>query len=82
MIEANGIGKSVLAPLVWLVIFGGLIGAVHELQILAYRPPDDMSTLLGGPEETVVSFLIGVLAVWVGILVWCIARFRRKPSAA
>ena len=74
---------SVLVPLVLLVVVGGLIWALHELQIMPYRPPYDMSTLLGGPEEAFVTCLIAILAIiWVGVLVWGFVRFRRRPPAS
>jgi hypothetical protein len=73
---------GVVLPLGLLVVVGGIIWALHELAIMPYRPPYDMSTLLGGPEEELVSALIAILAVvWVGILIWCVIRFRPVGSA-
>jgi hypothetical protein len=65
---------GVVLPLGLLLVVGVIIWA--------YRPPHDMSTLLGGPEEEWVSALIAVLAVvWVGILIWCVIKFRPAGSA-
>jgi len=74
---------SLAVPLVLLGVVGGMIWALHELAIMPYRPPQDMTTLLDGPTEAIVSFLIGILAVaWAGILFWCIVRLRRAARAA
>jgi hypothetical protein len=73
---------GVVLPLGLLLVVGVIIWALHELAVMPYRPPNDMSTLLGGPEEEWVSALIAVLAVvWVGILIWCVIKFRPAGSA-
>jgi hypothetical protein len=70
---------SVVLPFALLILVGGIIWLLHELAIAPYRPPYDMSTLLDGPEEAFVHFLISVFVVgWATILVWCISRLRRK----
>jgi NO-binding membrane sensor protein with MHYT domain len=75
--------RSVALPITLLVVVGAMIWALHELAIMPYRPPMDMSTFLGGPEEAFVSALIAILAViWVTILLWCFIRVRRPGSAA
>jgi hypothetical protein len=74
--------RSIALPVVLLVVVSGMIWALHELAIMPYRPPYDMSTFLGGPEEEFVSALIAVLAVvWIVILFWCVACFRRRKDA-
>jgi hypothetical protein len=72
---------GVILPLALLVFVGGIIWALRELAVMPYRPPNDMSTMLGGPEEELVWTLIAILAViWVGILIWCMIRFRHARS--
>ena len=67
------LGRAVL--LVALVILPVLIYLLFELQRLPYRPPQDMSTLLGGSEIAAVRVLIGVLAVgWLS----CAAAVARR----
>jgi hypothetical protein len=69
--------RGVILPLAMLVVVGGIIWALRELAVMPYRPPNDMSTMLGGPEEELVWTLIAILAViWVGILIWCMIKFR------
>jgi hypothetical protein len=81
--ERRSRAGRVVLPLVLLAVVGGLILALHELAIMPYRPPYDMSTFLGGPEEELVSLLMALLAVvWVGLVIWCVTRFRSSKSAA
>jgi hypothetical protein len=69
--------RGVVLPLVLLVVITGIIWALHELAIMPYRPPQDMSTFLGAPEEQFVAALIAIsAAVWAFVLVWCVIRFR------
>jgi len=53
--------------LIALAIDTFLIWGLYELVELPYRPPHDMTTLLGGQEKAFVSMLIGCLTL-VGIL--------------
>jgi hypothetical protein len=57
-----------------LAIVGLLIGGLYGLAHLPYRPPHDMSTLLGATEIRTVWTLIGLLAiVWLAIFVWFVS---------
>ena len=61
-----------------------LIYLLFELQRMPYRPPYDMSTLLGGGEIQLVRFVIAILSVaWLACalaLVWIAWRIRSGKS--
>ena len=69
-----------VALLTSLLIIGLAIVWLYELAHTPYRPPHDMSTLLGGPELQIVWTLIGLLSIaWLGILCWFVyILIRRK----
>ena len=57
-----------------LLLVGAAIYGLHVLEHMPYRPPDDMSTMLGGEELAAVRGLIVVLGVvWCGAFVAFIA---------
>ena len=69
-----------------LAVLGSVLGlgavvfwALFELQRMPYRPPVDMSTLLGGQEIADVRFLMWVVALlWIVSLVWFIHLIKSK----
>jgi hypothetical protein len=64
-----------------LLVIAILIYLLFELQRAPYRPPYDMSTLLGGGEIAFVRMIIGYLAVaWCGCaiaLAWLVWKQQR-----
>ena len=60
-----------------LAVIGAFISFLYDLQRAPYRPPYDMSTLLGAGEIEFVRYMIGLFAViWTGcavaltLLIW------------
>ena len=70
-----------IALLISMLIIGLAIVWLYELAHTPYRPPHDMSTLLGGPELQIVWTLMGLLAItWLGILFWFVCILIRRKS--
>ena len=67
---ATRVARQGLAYALFLVLLlvGAAIYGLHVLEHMPYRPPDDMSTMLGGDELAAVRGLIVVFGV-----VWCAA---------
>jgi hypothetical protein len=64
-----------------LLVVALLILGLYDLAHAPYRPPHDMSTLLGGPELQVVWTLIGLLTIaWLGVFLWFVSTFIHKKS--
>ena len=61
-----------------LVLFG-----LRKLETMPYRPPDDMNTLLGGPELAIVRTLMLLFAaLWCVLLIGFVVSFRTPRPAA
>jgi len=58
--------RPYLGAAVALIVIPAVIYVLFELQRAPYRPPQDMSTLLGGGEIETVRVVMGLLA-----LLWC-----------
>jgi hypothetical protein len=70
-----------LALSIALFVIAVIIYLLFELQRAPYRPPQDMSTLLGGDEIAFVRKVIEILAIaWWGCavaLAWLLWRRKR-----
>ena len=70
-----------LALSIALLVIAVIIYLLFELQRAPYRPPQDMSTFLGGEEIAFVRMVIGYLAIaWCGCavaLAWLLWRRKR-----
>jgi uncharacterized membrane protein required for colicin V production len=68
----------------FMVISGIFAAGLNWLEHVPYRPPEDMSTLLGGPELALVRglkciFLMLFLMAFTGLVS---SLFFRRPGAA
>ena len=53
-----------------------MIWGLYELAHMPYRPPHDMTTLLGRPELQIVwSLIVLFTATWVGFFGWFVFTF-------
>jgi hypothetical protein len=70
-----------IALLTSMLIIALAIFWLYELARTPYRPPHDMSSLLGGSELQIVWTLIGLLTLaWLGIFCWFVSILIRKKS--
>lgn len=79
----EGRKASLAWPIAAISLLVLLEWALFELQRMPYRPPVDMSTLLGGGEIFVVRLLMAAIVVPLGIsILWLIrnVRLRRRES--
>jgi hypothetical protein len=53
-----------------MVLTGLLIACLDWLEHVPYRPPQDMSTLLDGPELAVVEYLKWVFALFFAVALY------------
>jgi hypothetical protein len=68
-----------IALVIALVALPVLVYLLFELQRAPYRPPYDMSTLLGGGEIFGVRLLMGMLAtVWLSCAAAIVWIYRRR----
>ena len=69
---------ALLLAVLTIIIYG-----LWDLEHAPYRPPHDMSTLLGGPELALVRGLIRIFAVaWVATLLGLLYTLRPRRTAA